>query len=159
VSVLLGAGNGTFGPAVNYSVGSIPISIAVGDFTGHGKRDLAVANEGEYTASSTVSILLSNGDGTFQPAVNYDAGVLPGSVVVADFGNRGSDDVAVASVYSNAIVFLGGNGNGTFKPATAFAGGTQPFSLAVGDFNQDGKPDLMVGGSANILFELLNDTP
>lgn len=159
VSILLGAGDGTFGSAVDYAVGSNPSSIAVGNFTGHGEHDLAVANYGAPFASSTVSILLSNGNGTFQPAVNYDAGVGPSSVIAADFSSHGTDDVVVASTYSNAVAFLGGNGDGTFRPASAFSGGIEPFSLGVGDFNRDGKPDLMVGGLANILFELLNDTP
>src|SRR6185369_1281023 len=45
-----------------------PSSIAIGDLNGDGKLDLAVANSG----STNVSILLGNGDGTFQPPVNYN---------------------------------------------------------------------------------------
>jgi streptogramin lyase len=68
VSILLGNGDGTFRAAVNYGVGSgsAPTSVAVGDFNGDGKLDLAVANE----LSNNVSILLGNGNGTFQAAVN-----------------------------------------------------------------------------------------
>jgi hypothetical protein len=90
--------------------------------------------------------------------VNYDAGVWPASVVVADFSGDKKDDVAVASSDSDAVFLFSGNGNGTFQPSMTFAGGSLPYSLAVGDFNRDGRPDLMVGGSANILFEMLNDT-
>ena len=55
VSVLLGKGNGTFEPPVNYGVGNYPDSILVGDFNGDAKLDLAVANG----FSNTVSILLN----------------------------------------------------------------------------------------------------
>ena len=54
VSVLLGNGNGTFQAAVNYAAGLSPSSVAVGDFNGDGKTDLAVAN----LASNNVSVLL-----------------------------------------------------------------------------------------------------
>src|SRR4051812_22909721 len=68
--------------------------VAVGDFNGDGKSDLAVADEGRYVAgisgptNSAVSILLSKGDGTFQTAVRYDAR-SPQSVAVGDFNRDG----------------------------------------------------------------------
>lgn len=162
VAILLGAGDGTFGTAVNSSVGFSPVSIAVGDFTGHGKRDLAVANNGNPYGvlgfvSGTVSILLCNGDGTFQPAVNYDAGVASTAAAVADFNGRGKSDVAVTSF--GVVSVLGGNGDGTFRSPVSFAAGPSPFSLGVGDFNGDGKQDLAVVGDVNLLFVLLNNTP
>jgi FG-GAP repeat len=52
---------------VNYGTGSNPWSVAVGDFNGDGKLDLAVVNQ----ASSTLSVLLGRGDGTFRAAMNY----------------------------------------------------------------------------------------
>src|SRR5690242_14727720 len=81
ISVLIGNGDGTFRPAVEYPVGNAPRSLAVGDFNADGQPDLAVANSG----AGNVSILLGNGDGTFQPAVEYPAGSAPVSIVVADF--------------------------------------------------------------------------
>src|SRR5207247_9310610 len=61
--------------------------VAVGDFNGDGKPDLAVANEGTFQNNYTdggVSVLLSKGDGTFFPAVNYGAGTHPFSIVAGD---------------------------------------------------------------------------
>ncbi len=63
----------SFLAAVNYGVGSNPYPLAVGDFNGDGKPDLAVAN----ADGNDVSVLLGNGDGTFQAAVNYGAGARP----------------------------------------------------------------------------------
>ena len=53
-----------------YRVGNFPVSVAVGDFNGDGTPDLAAANQ----LSNTVSVLLGNGDGTFQAALNFDTG-------------------------------------------------------------------------------------
>lgn len=101
VSVLLGNGDGTFRPAVNYATGSYALSIAVGDFNGDGNADLAVAD-------TDISVLLGNGDGTFQPALNYGAGIAPWSVVVGDFSADGRSDLAVDSPSSNKVnVLLG----------------------------------------------------
>jgi hypothetical protein len=61
-----------------------PQSIAVGDFNNDGNLDVPVAC---YFQSQQVTILLGNGDGTFQPAVNYAAGAEPYSVAAADFNN------------------------------------------------------------------------
>ena len=69
VVVLLGNGDGTFQTGVVYSARIAARGLAVGDFKGDGKQDLAVAN----VSSGDVSVLLGNGDGTFQPAVSVPA--------------------------------------------------------------------------------------
>ena len=80
-----------FAAAKSYAVGTSPAAIAVGDFNGDGKVDIAVAN----TGSSDVSILLGNSDGTFQPAVNFSAGNNPSAIAVGDFNGDGKLDLAV----------------------------------------------------------------
>ena len=130
-------------PAADFAVGTSPFSVAMGDFDGDGKPDLAVANGG----SNDVSVLLGNGDGTFKPAKNYEAGLGGGPlwVAVGDFNLDGNLDLVVANSSSDSVGVLLGNGDGTFRPSVTFpAGGTAPQSVAVGDFNGDGKPDLAV---------------
>jgi hypothetical protein len=83
-------------------VGLSPTSITVGDFNGDGKLDLVVANSG----SSNVSVLLGNGDGTFQTAVNYGAGAGAQSVASADFNGNSKLDLAVANGNSNNVSIL-----------------------------------------------------
>ena len=149
VSILLGNGDGTFKPASNSRAGSLPYALAVGDFNGDGRLDLAVANYGSYdwaTGSYTnrnASMLLGNGDGTFQPAINYSVGEARlTSVAVADLNGDGKLDLAVANQNANSVSILLGNGDGTFKPAVNYGAGTIPLAVSVGDFNADGKQDL-----------------
>src|SRR5439155_7272305 len=71
VSIFLGNGDGTFHVQLDYATGTDPYSVAVGDFNRDGKMDLAVAN-GLGSSGNTVSVLLGNGDGTFQPHVDYE---------------------------------------------------------------------------------------
>src|SRR5437867_3084843 len=110
--------------------------MAVGDVNGDGRPDLAVAN----VNSGDVSVLLGNGDGTFQPALTFAAGYAPYSVAVGDFNGDGRPDLS--TIAGTGVSVLLGNGDGTFQPALTFAAGNSPFSLAVGDFNGDGRPDL-----------------
>ena len=120
------------------AVGPHPQWVAVGDFNRDGKQDLAVANAG----SNTVSVLLGNGDGTFQAAMTFAAGANPHAVAVGDFNGDGKLDLAVASAGSSTVSVLLGNGDGTFQAPRAFPAGSGPNFLAVGDFNGDGVQDL-----------------
>ncbi|PYJ85690.1 MAG: hypothetical protein DME22_08155 [Verrucomicrobia bacterium] len=84
VSVLLGNGDGSFQAAVNYGTGGSTSSVVAGDFNGDGKTDLAVATATTPASSDNVSVLLGNGDGTFQAAVHYVVGSFPYSVTAGD---------------------------------------------------------------------------
>lgn len=132
--VLLGNGDGTFQPFTSYPFfGSAYSSIAVGDFNGDGKPDLAMATElGVY-------ILLGNGDGTFQAPFPLDSG-YPCSLVIADFNGDGKADLAFGNL-DNGVVTLLGNGDGTFSEGLDYQAPQDP-AIAVGDFNGDGKADL-----------------
>jgi len=154
VSVLLGNGDGTFRTAVNYGAGDNPYSVAIGDFNGDGHSDLAVANSAYDTrGTSNVSVLLGNGDGTFQARVDYGAGDWPHSVAIGDFDGDGHLDLAVLAIdiddpdlFGNNVWVLLGNGDGTFEAAVAYPVGwsSGAAAVAVGDFNEDTYPDLAV---------------
>ena len=148
VTVLLGDGTGRFtaAPSSPFPAGSQPNSVAVGDFNGDGKPDLAIAN---YN-SNNVTVLLGNGTGGFTaaPGSPFPAGVQPYSVAVGDLNGDGKPDLAIANVASGDVTVLLGSGTGGFTAASGspFAVGSFPESVVVADFNADGKLDLAVAG-------------
>jgi hypothetical protein len=138
----------SFGTKTDFGTGSGPSSVAVGDFNGDGKPDLAVTN----ASSANVSILLGTGTGSFGTKTNFGTGSFPASVAVGDFNGDGKLDLAVANASSNTVSILRGTGTGSFGAKIDFGAGSFPSSVAVGDFNGDGKLDLAVAnlGSATV---------
>jgi uncharacterized protein (DUF2141 family) len=151
------SGKANFLPAVPYTTsGYNPYSVAVADVNGDGKLDLIVANEeqNKNNPEGSVSVLLGNGDGTFQAPVNYDSGGQSAfSVSLADVNGDGKLDLVVANGCDKTNCSLGGvgvllgKGDGTFKPPVTYSSGVPSVygsRVAVGDLNGDGKLDLAV---------------
>jgi hypothetical protein len=146
VGVLLGNGDGTFQAQMTFStgVGSLPLSVTVGDFNKDTRMDIAVANAG----GDNVGVLLGNGDGTFSVQTTFSTGAnsAPNAVAVGDFNNDTRLDIAVANFDGNNVGVLLGNGDGTFQAQMTFSfgAGSAPISVAVGDFNNDTRLDIVV---------------
>jgi hypothetical protein len=152
VSVLLGNGDGTFQPAMAYDVwmnGGADIgnnvSVAVADVNGDGKPDVVVA-ERDW---NVVTVLLGNGDGTFQTRADYGSGGSDAdSVAIGDVNGDGKPDLVVATLAGGTVCVLLNNGDGTFRPAVGYGSGAPATtSAAVADVNGDGKPDLVVSNN------------
>jgi hypothetical protein len=145
VSILLGNGDGTFQPHVDYGTEIDPVTVVVGDFNGDGRVDLAVADYGPDFQTGSVSILLGNGDGTFQAQLTYPAGVNPVGLLEGDFNKDNKLDLAVMNNNPPfGVSILLGNGDGSFQRAVHYDAGTNPRVGMVADFNSDGNPDLAV---------------
>jgi len=158
VSVLFGNGDGSFQAASNYaSDGLNAVSVAVADLNGDGRLDLVVVN-GCDTAfncgAGGVTVMLGNGDGTFQGDPSYPSGgFVTQAVAVGDFNGDGKPDLVVANYCvgsggncANGVIgILLGKGDGTYEaPAIFSSGGYATQSVLVGDFNGDGKVDIAV---------------
>jgi hypothetical protein len=150
---------GNFKKAVIYETGArLAGAVAIADVNGDGKPDLLVASGDNGTCSAcggTLSVLLGNGDGTFQKAVTYESGGrTASSLAVMDVNGDGHLDVVVTNgcgsdCNSSSVGVLLGNGDGTFRSPTVYqsAGRTGPLALA--DINGDGKPDIVTAGVAS----------
>ncbi|MBA3913981.1 MAG: VCBS repeat-containing protein, partial [Acidobacteriales bacterium] len=151
VSLLLGTKNGGFKPAQTLVPDGNPTWAVVGDFNNDGKLDIAVANEPDPNlpppvggpAQNAVSLLLGNGDGTFQASIDTStAGAR--FMAAADFNADGKLDLAITGTSSMDQILLG-NGDGTFNVIDTSVDGASE-AIITGDFNKDGKPDLLTGG-------------
>src|SRR5207244_11745588 len=126
---------------VGYHVGKSPGSIAITDFNGDGKADLAVGNSG----SSNVSVLLGNGIGTFAAAVNYaSGGGEVRSVAAGDVNGDGKPDIVVGNGGVNMVGVLLGHGDGTFAPAATYPVPGSPWFIVIANLDGDAKPDIVV---------------
>jgi hypothetical protein len=170
VGVLLGNGDATFQTAVTYGTGGVAAQqVRIADVNGDGKRDLIVANACTSSANcpfspGSVSILLGNGDGTFQPAVAYGSGGDDAfSIAVADVNGDGKLDVLVTNSYADTgccldgpLGVLQGNGDGTFQPVITYNLGVRIQQIAVADVNRDGKRDLVARTDHGLMVLLGN---
>ncbi len=144
VGVLLGNGDGTFGTPDILTVADGPRRVTTGDFNNDGSINIAVGHAN--FPPGNVSILLGNGNGTFQSPMTYDPGGVVNSMVTADFGGDGILDLAVSRFNSNFfnLHVLTGNGDGTFGPALLYPTPQFANTHAAADFNTDGFTDLAV---------------
>jgi len=165
LAMFFGKGDGTFTAGPTYSVGLAPTAIATGDMNGDGVLDLIVGNSVGFVVDtpipSNVTVLLGNGNGTFQSPIVTTAGNAITSLAIADFNLDGKLDVVTGNTGWADISLLLGNGDGTLQPPTEFYfnngfGNLLPYNaLAVADFDGNGSPDIAVGGTADVSL-LLN---
>jgi hypothetical protein len=160
-TIQLNNGDGTFRQTVAYPTGdpnelgdsATELSVAVADFNGDGKTDLAIL---DYQA---VLVLLGNGDGTFfQPFAPFFGVYLGTTLTTGDFNGDGHIDIAVAidgGATAGSIGLLLGNGDGSFQAAGRYPIGHTPASVATGDFNGDGRADLAIANYSDSNISIL----
>jgi hypothetical protein len=129
--------------ALQFEAGDGPFSVGIADFNGDDHSDLAVTN---YW-TNTVSILLSNGDGTFSTPTAFGTGAYPVAVAVGDLNGDGEFDLAVVNYAEGlwpSVSVLLGNGDGSFAEQVVYGTGQLPSSVWMAHLNKDDALDLCV---------------
>ncbi|HUJ32708.1 MAG TPA: VCBS repeat-containing protein, partial [Candidatus Acidoferrum sp.] len=148
LTILLGDGKGGFKPSPHspFATESHPHvhGVAVADFTGDGKPDVATDSWGRD------EILMMPGDGEgnlILPGTAFHTGKRPYQRLrSADFNKDGNPDIVTTDLGGNTVTILLGDGKGGFRgaPGSPFPAGVYPWGVAIDDLNKDGNLDLAV---------------
>jgi FG-GAP-like repeat len=145
VTVLLGNGKGQFafapGSPFNIESNPHPHGIAVADFNGDKKLDIAV----DSWAESKVLVLFGKGDGTFQsPGMKFDVGKMPYQRLrTADMNEDGNIDIITSNFEAGSLSVLLSDGRGSFTRKD-FPVPPDPFGIAIADLNGDRHLDIAI---------------
>lgn len=153
-----GPGNISFTDKLDLASGSAPFCVAIGDFDGDGKPDLA------STASNNRISIFQNystpGSFSFSLKTDFVTGTSPYWIAVGDLNNDGKPELATANATTvNSISVLPNNsspGNISFGAKLDIDGGGYAYSIALGDIDNDNKPDLIAVGENPNVAVLLN---
>ena len=163
VAIMLGNGDGTFQPKVEYPVAGQAQDLAAADFNSDGRVDLAVTIDDPRIG---LSLLTGNGNGTFNAPINFanSSGFDGPAIIATDLDNDGRADVVIGHQIAcftapcrvaQSITVMRGNGDGTFQAPQEITVGSGTAEIAVGDFNRDGLRDLALASDSSRVYILL----
>ncbi|MFH2034984.1 MAG: FG-GAP-like repeat-containing protein, partial [Candidatus Zixiibacteriota bacterium] len=151
--VVLGYGNGDgtgyAGPVLSCWEGdpqSGVYQVITSDFNSDGHADIATCN----ATTTDISIILNNGDGTFEGAVQYPVANFPVSITYGDIDNDGDIDIAVANHFDDKITIHRNNGDGTFANYVEYITSQGPYSIKMADLNGDQYLDITCGHGSSV---------
>lgn len=140
-----GSNSGTLYPASEFATGAAAAGVAAADVNGDDLIDLMVANQDD----ASVSVLLGNGDGTFQERIDYPAPDNPFTLTCADMNGDGANDIVVVGYQDRVLAVLLGNGDGTFQSPLTTALDVITYSNPfLGDLNGDDILDVVTANAA-----------
>lgn len=156
------AGNVTYAARVNFTTGTLPVAVAIGDLDGDGKLDIVSANSSASTASVFRNTSTS---GTISLAAHFEltTATSPQGVSIRDLDGDGRPEIVMPAALSNKVsVFRNISSPGTltlasFQPKLDLSTGSTPTGIALGDMTADGKPDIIVTNSAANTISVLRN--
>jgi hypothetical protein len=148
-----GNGDGTFGAPARQETGRLATRALPADVNHDGKPDILVLSD-DFSRAANLSVLLGNGDGTFQPSFDQPLDLGVSELAAIDLDGDGNADLVEVYGSNNLIRVQLGKGDGTFQigidhPAMS------PGGLATGDFNGDGIPDMVVSIAGDVVRVLI----
>ncbi len=150
ISVLLGSSGG-LSEEIRVNTSGAPFAVAIGDVSGDGHADLAVAHRrGSMSENDLdgVTLLLGDGSGAFPAdlAFRLAAGIAPTAVAIGDYDGDGAADLAVVNQGSHDVtLFLGRPGGVREAAGSPLSVGRLPQAVALADLNGDGRADMVTG--------------
>jgi len=143
-------GGVSFAAKVDFTTGSSPKSVSIGEIDGDGKPDLVVTNSGVSNSVSVFRNTSTSGGVSFAAKVDFGTGSSPWSVSLGDLNGDGKTDLAVANRTGFSVSVLRNtstSGGVSFAAKVDFSAGSSPYSVSIGDLDGDGKPDLAVASN------------
>ncbi|HEX8617840.1 MAG TPA: VCBS repeat-containing protein, partial [Thermoanaerobaculia bacterium] len=121
--------NGTFDPYVTIYTGTSVSDTTTAEVTGDGKVDLIVAD----TATNTITVVPSNGDGTFATPIINNLTITPTQFARGDYNGDGKVDLAVRSHTAALLVVYAGDGAGHFTELARRGTASSLYRIVAGD--------------------------
>ena len=158
MAVLLGKGDGTFLPAVQYAAGANPAYTLVADINGDGMPDLITSTTvNPTTFVSGLSVRLNQGLGVFGAAQSIPSEFGPTEIGAADLNGDGKVDLLVGHCCGEADMgYFLGNGNGTFQPETLFLAGPGQQNVRMANLTGNGRPGAVFTLAGTFAASLVN---